>query len=97
MMTDIAALFERLASASLRMTLTLFVNGKPAMVGSTVIVIVADDRLPNVPKLHVTRPLVTVHVPWLDTAEINVASLGSVFVTNTPVDELGPALSRLIE
>src|SRR5258708_37212328 len=67
-------------SASLRTTLALLVSGSPTTVGVMTIVTVADDKALIVPKLAVTTPPLCEDVPWLATADTNVAPAGRTLV-----------------
>jgi hypothetical protein len=76
-------------------TLAVLVN-VPAAVGVTVIVTVTDAPTANVPILHVTVPLVKVHVPVdapVHDAPPKITPAGRGSVTYTTLDVLGPAFA----
>jgi hypothetical protein len=62
----------------------------PVIVVVTTIEIVALAPLAMLPKLHVTVPPASEHVPWLGVADTYVTLGSSVSVTTTPVALSGP-------
>ena len=88
-----AVLFEASGSASVAVTVALFVIW-PDVVGVTVIVTIADAPLANVPMLQFTGPA-PLQEPWVVVADPNVTPPGRLSVTFTLVAEAGPLFTTI--
>jgi hypothetical protein len=81
-------LFAKLGSVEVEVTVAVSLSDVP-LVTVTTKAMVAECPLVMVPRLHVTT-VVPPHVPWLGTAETNVALVGNASITETPVASAGP-------
>jgi hypothetical protein len=87
----VAVLLLELESVSFAVTLAELLI-VPEVLGVTTIVTVAFAPSPMLPRLQVTVPPDSLHVPWLGMAEPKGTPVGSVSVSTTPVAVSGPML-----